>query len=93
MIEKTEAELEQTQVATVGTVDDFIPTLPDSQATEANDPMISDTGRYQQSGHTVGMKGMAFLNMESPTLPVGEKGFNGEALGVPLEVFFGGIHA
>src|SRR5690606_21591518 len=73
-------------------MDDSNPLVSFGYHAQINYPNVSQTSSYEQAGHARWVGNMTFVQMEAPTLLVGEEGFNAKASTIPVTGFFSQGH-
>lgn len=92
MLQQIKTQLKQTQITPIRPMDNGYPLVFLGNCTQIDDPNVSQTSGYQQTGNTLWVRDMALLQMKATTFLVRKEGFNPEALPIPVTRFLSQVH-
>lgn len=82
MLDQVQAELEETQVTPIGSMNGLDPAMLLGYHAQIDDPDVGQAGCDHQAGQTRRVRDVAFVQVEASALLVREKGFNAVAFGI-----------
>ena len=92
MFEQRQSQSKETQVTTVGAMDDFHPVIPFGDDSQVDEPNVCQTGRDHQPSQALWVRDVAFVQVEPSALLVGEEGLNSESSCIPSAGFLDQFH-
>jgi hypothetical protein len=80
MFQQIETQLKQTQITPIRPMDDRYPFVPFGDYAQIDDPNVSQTSSYHQTGYTLWVRDMTLMPIEPPAFLVRKESFNPKAL-------------
>jgi hypothetical protein len=77
VFEQVQAQLKETQITAVSAMDDLDPAISGSDCAQVDDPDVGQASRDHQAGQALGVRDMAFVQVEASALLVGEESLDG----------------